>query len=91
MGQYDPLGVSRRGRVGLFNIMLNLIHSPYTIHTRTMPYLYAIYTLCYALSMLGLWSIYGKNINYLEGRKGAFRKNRKNAQISENTEAEIND
>ena len=45
----------------------------------------------YALSMLGLWSIYGKNINYLEGRNGAFRKNRKNARISENTEAEIND
>jgi len=37
--------------------------------------------------MPGLWSIYGKNMNYLGGLEGTFRKNRKNARISENTEA----
>src|SRR6218665_871235 len=38
-------GASRGGTggLGLFNIMLNLMHSPYTIYAWAMPYLYTIY------------------------------------------------
>src|SRR6218665_3917668 len=37
--------------LSLFNIMLNLIHSPYTIYALSILYLYSIYT----PSMLELW------------------------------------
>src|SRR6218665_3245192 len=52
----------------LFNIMLNLIHSPYTIHTWAIHHLYLGYT----PSIPGLWSIYGKNMNYQGGQEGRF-------------------
>ena len=37
-------------------------------HALSMHYLCFIY----ALSMPGLWSIYGKNMNYLGGLEGCF-------------------
>src|SRR6218665_93476 len=50
--------------LSLFNIMLNSMLS----HALSMLYLCSIYT----PSMLGLWSIYGKNINYQGGQEGCF-------------------
>jgi len=42
-GSRDAAGHRKYRGLGLFNIMLNLIHSPYTIHTRAMLYLYPGY------------------------------------------------